>query len=73
MPHGDTPYDMVSIMGYGCNVYLAYNVSLFEEDIEGATDGGDGPSSNGQYHSIELEKVDDSNVSFMRFLSCIFY
>ena len=73
LPHGDTPYDMVSSMGYGCNVYLAYNVSLFEEDIEGAAGGGDGPSSNGQYHSIELEEVEDSNVSFMRSLSCILY
>ena len=29
LPHAKTPYDMISSLGYGCNVYFAYNIGLF--------------------------------------------
>ena len=28
LQHATAPYDMVSSMGYGCNVYLAFNVGI---------------------------------------------
>ena len=39
LPHAKTPYDMVSSLGYGCNVYLAYNVGVV--DMEQGGKGGD--------------------------------
>ena len=38
LPNATTPYDMVSSMGYGCNIYLAFNVGIMSEsDISSAS------------------------------------
>ena len=31
--HATTPYDMVASMGYGCSVYLAFNLGMHENRI----------------------------------------
>ena len=32
LPHASTPYDMIVSMGYGCNIYLAFNVGMHESN-----------------------------------------
>ena len=53
LPHATTPYDMVSSMGYGCSVYLAFNVGLLvDRDLR---KGGDtNVEEQMLYHNIDV-------------------
>ena len=37
LQHATAPYDMVSSIGYGCNVYLAFNVGILGTDDDAGT------------------------------------
>ena len=78
LPHAMTPYDMVSRLGYGCNVYLAFNIGLLggnnddhgrAKDSTSATDGT--TTSKMMYHSILSEVVDSVDSSMVSVSTCI--
>ena len=78
LPHAMTPYDMVSSLGYGCNVYLAFNIGLLggnnddhgrAKDSTSATDGT--TTSKMMYHSILSEVVDSVDNNMVSVLACI--
>ena len=62
LSHAMTPYDMVSSLGYGCNVYLAFNVGLIGKDTNGGNDGSAkisaATSKKMLYHDMLSEVVD---------------
>ena len=60
LPYADVPYDVVSQMGYGCNIMLAYNVNF--DFVEGKGGDSDGKRSNDSGGSCMIEDGEDSNV-----------
>ena len=70
LPHAITPYDMVSNLDYGCNVYLAFIIGLIGKNNDGcgsaiqinsATNGI--YASKILYHNMLPEGVDSVNSS----------
>merc|ERR1712151_132594 len=41
LPHSSTPYDLVTSMGYGCNIYLAFNVGFGDRTVNQNTHSDD--------------------------------
>ena len=54
LPNATTPYDMVSNMGYGCNVYLAYNVGIF-----GSSSKSNIMKSAPQFQSVNVDAQEE--------------
>ena len=46
LPHTITPYDRVSSLYYGCNVYLAFNIGLIGKNNDGCGSAVDIISAN---------------------------